>query len=151
MAGMPARCFFIGHRDAPASLFDALRAAVERHAGWGVGEFIVGSYGSFDAMAARAVIAAKANYPGIRLTLLCPYHPAQRPVELPPGFDGALYPFEEKVPPRFAISRANEAAIRLCDHLIAYAVHPGNARDFLEYALRRQRGGLIRVENLGDA
>ena len=39
----------------------------------GVTEFIVGNYGGFDRMAARAVISAKALYPGITLLLLLSY------------------------------------------------------------------------------
>lgn len=46
-------CFFIGHREAPDSLLPQLSAAVERHImELGVTEFVVGSYGWFDSMAA---------------------------------------------------------------------------------------------------
>ena len=40
--------FFIGHRDAPDTIYPALLAKVERHiTELGVGEFIVGNYGRF--------------------------------------------------------------------------------------------------------
>ena len=86
-------CFFIGHREASEEIFSALAEAVERHiVDYGVMEFIVGNYGGFDRMAARAVISAKALYPGITLLLLLAYHPAERPIETPPGFDGTFFP-----------------------------------------------------------
>ena len=81
-------CFFIGHRDAPPEIFPALCEVIEQHIlGYGVTEFVVGNYGAFDRMAARAVIAAKTRHPHISLLMLLPYHPAERPVKPPPGFD----------------------------------------------------------------
>ena len=86
-------CFFIGHREAPDSLLPQLSAAVERHIiELGVTEFVVGSYGWFDSMAARTVRATKKNYPEVTLTLLLHYHPYDRPIPTPDGFDGTFYP-----------------------------------------------------------
>lgn len=86
-------CFFIGHREAGEEVFPALVEAVERHiTEYGVSEFFVGNYGAFDRMAARAVIMLRERHPGITLSLLLPYHPAERPVDLPAGFDGTFYP-----------------------------------------------------------
>lgn len=66
-------CFFIGHRDAELELMPQIEAAVHRHITEdGVTEFIVGQYGAFDRMAARAVINAKRHYPNITLSILCP-------------------------------------------------------------------------------
>ncbi|MBR6767410.1 MAG: hypothetical protein IKM02_05610 [Clostridia bacterium] len=149
---MNTRCFFTGHREAPESLYQSLYNAVLRHAeDHSVDEFIVGKYGNFDAMAAKAVIQVKNLYPSIRLTLLCPYHPAVREYVLEDGFDEAFYPFSKPVPMRFAIVRANLKAIDISDYLIAYAFHPGKARDFLEYAQKREKRGCIRTENLWEA
>jgi hypothetical protein len=116
-------CFFIGHREASSDILPALREAVERHiVEYEVTEFIVGNYGGFDRMAAKAVIEAKTRHPQITLTLLLPYHPAERPIDLPPGFDNSFYPpGMEKVPRRFAISKANRNTIDHTDYLIAYA------------------------------
>lgn len=70
-------CFFIGHHDAPESIFPSLLAAVEQHiTEYAVTDFFVGRYGSFDRMAARAVRTAKVEHPTVKLTLLLPYHPA---------------------------------------------------------------------------
>ena len=141
-------CFFIGHREASVEILPALRDAVEQHiVEYGVTEFIVGHYGGFDRMAAKAVIDAKAQHPEIALSMLIPYHPAERPVELPPGFDSTFYPpGMEKVPRRLAIIRANRYVVDHVDHLIAYVWHPGsNSRELLEYARKRERQKQIAV------
>ena len=130
-------CFFIGHREANEKIYADLRAAVEQHiVEFGVREFIVGHYGGFDRMAAKAVIDAKKTHPEVTLTLLLPYHPAERPVEAPEGFDGTYYPPDmERVPRRVAIVRANRYMVDHVDFLIDYAWHPGsNARELVEYA-----------------
>lgn len=54
-------------------LFSAYRGCEHHIVHCGVTEFIVGNYGGFDRMAARAVISAKALYPGITLLLLLSY------------------------------------------------------------------------------
>ena len=72
---------------------------------FGVTEFLVGHYGNFNKLAAQAVIAAKARHPEITLLLLLPYHPAERPIQAPTGFDNTYYPpGMENVPRRFAIT-----------------------------------------------
>lgn len=84
-------CFFIGHRDTPEHVYPALEQAVEQLITQGVTEFYVGNHGSFDRMAARGVIAAKQRHLEVRLTMLLPYHPAEREVVLPAG-DGECSP-----------------------------------------------------------
>ena len=135
-------CYFIGHREASEEIYAQLRNAVERHiVEFGVTEFIVGHYGSFDRMAARAVIEAKEMHPEVTLTLLLPYHPAERPIAAPEGFDGTYYPpGMERVPRRVAIVRANRYMVDHVDYLIAYAWHPGsNARELVEYATNQKK------------
>lgn len=147
-------CFLVGHREASSEILPVLIKAVEQHiVESGVTEFIVGNYGDFDRMAAKAVIEAKKQHTEITLSLLIPYHPAERQVALPPGFDNTFYPpGMEKVPRRFAIIRANRYMVNHVDYLIAYAWHPAsNARDLVEYAERRATAGLISVHNLAQA
>lgn len=110
---------------------------------------MVGRYGSFDQMAARAVREAKKDWPEIRLTLLLPYLPEAR-FELPLGFDDSFYPpGMETVPKRVAIPRANEYMIRHCDVLICYdRGQPGNTRRLMELARRRQQREKIVIVNL---
>lgn len=122
--------------------------AVEQHiVEYGVTEFIVGNYGGFDHMAAKAVIAAKDRHPGITLSMLIPYHPAERPMEPLRGFDNTFYPpGMEKVPRRLGIVRANRYMVDHVDYLIAYVWHPAsNARDLVEYAMKREQRNLISV------
>ena len=141
-------CFFIGHREASSEIRSALQVAVEQHiVNYGVTEFIVGNYGGFDRLAAKVVIEAKQHHPEITLSLLLPYHPAERPVELPSGFNNTFYPpGMEKVPRRFAIVRANRYMVDHVDYLIAYVWHPAsNARDLVEYSRKREQRNLISV------
>ena len=131
------RCFFIGHREATDDLLPALRAAIEQHiVEYSVTEFLVGKYGGFDRLAAQCVTEAKQKHPGITLTLLLPYHPSERQIDLPKGFDGSCYPpGQESVPRQVAIVRANRYAVDHSDDLIAYVWHAGsNSRNVLEYA-----------------
>lgn len=142
-------CFFIGHREAASDILPTLKKAVEKHISeYGVGEFVVGQYGGFDHFAAKAVISAKESHPEVRLLLLLPYHPSDRPPKTPFGFDGTFYPpGMETVPRRFAIVRTNRYMIDHSDYLIAYAWHPGSyARNLLDYASRRP----IQISNLGS-
>ena len=141
-------CFFIGHRETSSEILPALAEAVEQHiTEYGVTEFIVGNHGGFDHMAAIAVIAAKTRHPSITLSMLIPYHPAERPLEPPQGFDNTFYPpGMEKVPRRLAIVRANRYMVDHVDYLIAYTWHPAsNARDLVEYAKKREERALMSV------
>ena len=64
-------CFFIGHRDAPDTIYSALLADVERHiTELEVGEFIVGHYGRVDSLACQAVAGTKKRHPGVEMALL---------------------------------------------------------------------------------
>lgn len=141
-------CFFIGHREAPEELYPVLLTEVERHAAeYGVTEFVVGSYGQFDGIAARAVKDIKKRHPSVTLLRLLPYYSATRPAEVPEGFDGTFYPPGlETVPKRAAIVRANRYMVEHSEYLIAWAWHPAsNARDLVEYAQKREKRGLIQV------
>ena len=130
-------CFFIGHREATEEIYPVLYEAIEQHiVEYGVLEFFVGHYGGFDRLAASAVKAAKHSYPDVKLTLLLPYHPAERPIQIPEGFDSTFYPpGMENVPPKVAILRANRYVVDHVDYLIAHAWNPrSNARSLLAMA-----------------
>lgn len=142
------RCFFIGHRDAPSELYPSIVSAVEEHiVQHGVTEFLVGQYGAFDRMAAKAVIQLKEKYPEVVLVLLLPYHPGEKKVVLPDGFDGSLYPEgQETVPKRLAIVRANQYAVKHSGYLIAYAWQPGsNAKKIVESVKSNVHVSLINI------
>ena len=144
-------CFFIGHREASGEIYPALDAAVEQHIlEYGVTEFVVGHYGGFDRFATLAVKKAKRFYPEVKLTLLLPYHPAERPIPILDGFDGTFYPpGMECVPRRVAIVKANRYMVDHVDYLIAYVWHSAsNAWELVEYAKRRGKNmTLIKRDN----
>ena len=146
-------CFLIGHRDTPETIFPYLLDAVETHiAEYGVTEFVVGHYGNFDRLAARALIAAKYAYPEITLMLLLPYHPAERPIKIPTGFDNTYYPFGmESVPRKLAIARANRYMVEHVDHLIAYSWQSAsNTAKLVQYAKRISLTTELNVFNIAD-
>ena len=142
------RCFFIGHREPGEEVLTLLRQEVERHViEYGVEAFVVGNYGGFDRMAAKAVAEAKERHPHITLSLLLPYHPTERKVTLSAAFDDSFYPEGlETVPRRFAIVQANRRMVACSDYLIAYVWHPAsNAQRILAYAQRQAQRGAITV------
>ena len=143
-------CFFIGHREADERLLPILTAAIERL----ITEeqvlfFYVGGYGGFDRIAATAIKRMKLQHPEITLMLVLPYHPGERPIETPNGFDGTYYPEGlEKVPRRYAIVRANEIMAKQSDWLISYVRHgASNSRRILEYA-QKQGTACININDL---
>lgn len=146
-------CFFIGHREVDEQVLPRLRETVERLIEEeNVGFFYVGNHGAFDSLAARAVMDAKRQHPGIMLTLVLPYHPGERPVDVPEGFDGTYYPGGlENVPRRFALVRANRIMVESSDWLVCYVWHAAsNSRNLLEYARQREKKGWIQIENLAQ-
>ena len=131
------RCFFIGHRNAPESIYQNIVSTIEKLiVENGVKEFIVGNYGMFDSMVIRALQQTKIKYPAIVLLLLTPYHPSVKKVIKPDGFDNIYYPEGmEKVPPKMAIVEANRRVIRVCGYMIVYMTHiASNTAKFVEYA-----------------
>lgn len=147
---MVKRCFMFGHRDTPAGLLPEIERAVERHyREYGVREFIVGQYGTFDRLAAQAVRSVRQKYADIRLILLLPYHPAERSVMNAESYDATLYlDGMEHVPKRLAIVQANKKMVEQADSVICHVEHVGNTRRLLEMAKRRKDQGLAVVENL---
>ena len=113
----------------------------------------MGGYGGFDRIAAAAVKHAKQKYPDITLMLVLPYHPAERAVPTPDGFDGTYYPEGlENTPRRYAIVRTNKIMVDVCDWIICYVNHGvSNSRKLLEYARRRESKGLIQIINIGKS
>ena len=144
-------CFFIGHREADERLLPVLQSLIQQLIEEeGVTEFYVGGYGGFDRIAGAAVKQLKAEYPHISLRIMIPYHPAERPVEAPNGYDGTYYPNGlEGVPKRFRIAKANRIMIDTSDWLIAYVCHgASNSRKLLEYAERKEKKGMLRIVNV---
>ena len=147
-------CFFIGHREANESLLPRLELTIERLiTEENVRYFYVGGYGGFDRIAAAAVKRAKQKYPDITLMLVLPYHPAERAIPTPDGFNGTYHPEGlENTSRRYAIVRTNQIMVDNSDWLVCYVQHgASNSRNLLEYAQRREEKGLIQIINIGES
>ena len=68
------------------------------------------------------VKTVKKRHSDMELCLLIPYHPAQKPLAIPEGFE------LEGTPRRYAIVKANRYMIDTSDTVICYVAHFGNAR-----------------------
>ncbi|MBQ3552291.1 MAG: hypothetical protein IJA35_03930 [Clostridia bacterium] len=147
---MEKLCFLFGSRHTPDEALPLIETAVEKnYLEYGIRNFVVGGRGNFDHLAADALKAVKERHKDIYLRLLLHYHPTDRRIDIPEGFDGTLYPEGmEKVPGKFAIVRANQCLIRAADSIICYVHQIGNSRELLEYAKGREKRGILKVENL---
>lgn len=138
-------CFFIGHRDAPSSVQEALDETVEYL--WkqcDVTEFVVGHHGNFDNMAISAVNKAKLRHPDLDAYLLLETYTPHGTVYLPEMFDNFYLPEGiETVHPRYAIEKANRMMLKESDFLVAYVNRDGgNAAKILRSAKRQVKEGL---------
>ena len=147
-------CFFMGHREADERLLPGLELVIDRLiTEENVRCFYVGGYGGFDRVAAAAVKRAKQKYPDTALMLVLPYHPAERAVPTPTGFDGTYHPEGlVNTPRRYAIVRTNQIMVDTSDWLVCFVRHgTSNSRNLLEYARRRKENGLIQIINIGGS
>jgi hypothetical protein len=144
----------MGHREADERLLPRLELVIDQLiTGENVRYFYVGGYGGFDRIAAAAVKRAKQKNPDITLMLVLPYHPAERAVPTPDGFDGSYHPEGlENIPRRYAIVRTNQIMVNTCDWLVCYVRHgASNSRNLLEYARRREEKGLLQIINIRES
>lgn len=145
------RCFFIGHRDAPEEIYPKLYSIIEKHIiCYGVTDFIVGHYGRFDTLVAKALKDIKLQYPNIEMTLLLPYYSSKAKKFGLEEFDHIFYPPNmEFVPHKAAIVKANRYVVNYVDYLIAFVSHPAsNAWELLKYAQIREKRGEIYITQL---
>lgn len=144
-------CFLFGHSTTPYEAEKTIEVAAEQHYHkYGIKTFIVGNRGNFDVYATTAIKNLKQRYSDISLVLLLAYHPAERPVYLPDGFDNSYYPPLENIPRQYAIVKANQYMVDTADAMICYVRHPGNTRNLLDYAQQRQKKEGILIENVAE-
>ena len=131
-------CFLFGSSTAPESCLDGVLKAVEDcYIQHGIRTFVVGHYGSFDRIAARALTVLKSRHDDINLLLLIPYHPSVRPVEPRQGFQTYYPNGQETAIPKFAIPTANHKMIRECAVAVCYPHGVTNSRKMYEKVLKR--------------
>ena len=144
-------CFLFGHATTPHTVLPLIEKAAEEHyQKFCIRTFVVGNRGSFDGYAAKVIANLKKKHSDISLLLLLAYHPAERPVYLSAGFDNSYYPPLENVPRQFTIVRANQHMVDTADTMICYVKNPGNTRNLLERAEKRQKKDGVIIENLAE-
>ncbi|MDO4841510.1 MAG: hypothetical protein Q3982_02395 [Phoenicibacter congonensis] len=104
--------------------------------------FLIGDYGSFDAIAAAVCLSLKKKYPHIQVCLVLPYyrpHLDEYDKERYAKFDSVITPGLENTPRRFRILKCNEYMADQADTVIAYVKYDGGAAKTLAYAQRRKK------------
>ena len=110
--------------------------------------FYLGDYGDFDLTCNRVLRDLQGEYPHLRRIFVTPYlAPNYAHLNLhAEHYDEVLYPFTEKVMPRFAISKRNRWMVDQADLVIACVDYGfGGAAATLRYALGKGK----RIVNLG--
>ena len=128
---------FCGHKEIndPSTVRSALNSVLLTLLAQGVDDFLLGGYGAFDMITARAVHDLKRQHPDIRSPLVIPYLNRDYDSSL---YDGTTYPPLEEIPKRFAITKRNEWMVEQADVVVAYVKHDwGGAAAALRYAEKK--------------
>lgn len=149
---MNNRCCFAGHSKLYDStiidrVVDTARSLIVEY---GVTDFWVGNYGSFDAYAASAVRKLKTEYPQINLSLVIPYLTQEineYREDYYKNYDSIIMAdIPENTPRNLKIIKANEFMVNESDFLICYVNNSwGGAAKTMNYGKRKN----IEVINLG--
>ena len=130
---------FCGHRDIVCSgkLTRQLRFVLCDLITEGADTFLLGGYGAFDSMAAKAVRELKSTYPHIRSTLVLAYLDRDYNEDL---YDDTIFPPLEGVPLRYSISQRNRWMVDTADVVVSYVIHSyGGAATTLRYAEQKKK------------
>lgn len=136
---------FCGHREMSLTreeeqhLVELLRSILIEHPDT---LFFLGDYGSFDGICNVVLKKLQVEYPKLKRIFITLY--------ITPGYwhleaakeryDESIYPFENSVLPKFAISKRNEWMVDHADLVIAYVRYDwGGAYTTLEYAKRHKK------------
>ena len=103
---------------------------------YGVVQFYSGGRGNFDNLCAQLVYELKKKYPHIKNTLFLSYIPQKKEENgLLERYDDTVYLLEKRTPPRYAIVKTNEAAVKLADLIVSGVRYArGGAYQACEYA-----------------
>ena len=143
---------FCGHgktsmsKEEEQRLVDLLRSILAEHPDT---LFYLGDYGDFDGTCNVILKKLQVEYPKLKRIFITPY--------ITPGYwhleaakeryDESIYPFEDSVLPKFAISKRNEWMVDQADLVIAYVRWSwGGARTTYEYAVRHKKS-VVNIAN----
>lgn len=149
---MKRRCCFAGHSklyntdEIYAELIKHIeRLIVEEN----VSEFMVGNYGNFDSLSAKAVRHFKHKYPEISLVLVIPYLTKtinEYKEMYYKNFDTILMAdIPENIPQKLRILKCNEYMVNNSDFLICCIEHSGGAYKTLEFAEKKINIEIINI------
>lgn len=114
---------FAGHRFDWQSIGveEKLLQTIEELINKGYTIFYDGSCGAFDKKCLHVVLELKHKYPNIKIIkILKYYHHEKAKYEIPPYYDGSLYPNLEKCHYKQIIIKRNEWIVDNCDVLICH-------------------------------
>ena len=140
---------FCGHRDTRLSqeekqnLVALLRSVLhENHDAL----FYLGDYGSFDGVCNALLRQLKQEFPDLKRIFVTPYlYPQYGHLQYADLYDEVLYPFDERVMPKYAIARRNKWMVDRADRVIAYVRYGwGGAYTTFAYAKQRKK----RIDNI---
>lgn len=129
-------CTFFGHKDAPDAIYPKLLKVVEElFLERNVDRFLVGTHGSFDSLALKALRELKKKYPLLVYGVVLAYMPDANNYQ---HFETIFPEGIEVVPKRFAIAHRNEWMVRVSDVVVCYIDHSwGGASQFVEMATKQ--------------
>lgn len=104
--------------------------------------FYDGAYGVFDSICSHAVLELKHKYPQIKLIRILSYcHHEKDKYELPPCYDGSIYPDLEECHYKQIITKRNEWIVDNCDILVCHIENTFNSGAYktVKYAQKTNR------------
>lgn len=136
-------CCYFGHSNYGYSdYFEIIKTTFKRLIeDEGITEFYGGGRGLFDSLCSHVIHELKSVYPHIRNYLILSYIPVSNSnFYLDEKYDGSIYMLEEKVLPRFAISKTNERMVDVSEVVVSGVLHTwGGAYTACKYAKRKKK------------
>ena len=138
------KCCFFGHAHFPyEDCRNTIKAIViDLIEQQGVTVFYSGGRGDFDNLCAHIVGELRKEYPHIENIKFLSYIPTGSAADHPlaPYYTGTVYLLEERVIPKYAISKTNQKAVDICDFVVSGVCRSyGGAQQAIRYAKRKQK------------
>ena len=133
---------FCGHSDfyEKGDIAKRVQEAIEEAAKGEKVEFFLGGYGNFDRFAYSRAKEYKEKHNNAKIIFVTPYQTESYLEYKAYNYDEIIYPFEDKVIPRFAITYRNKWIIERSDFVIAYVKRSfGGAYKMLKQAEKAKK------------